>query len=127
MIKYRGFSFIIAGCDVTIYRRLAAVAAWLSLGFIAFATLSPIGVRPHVAGVGLEHIAAFAVTGVLFALAYPRHSVVVAILVLGSAAVLELSQLFTPDRHARFSDLLVKLAGGSLGIVLARFWDRPPE
>ncbi|WP_424627902.1 VanZ family protein [Bradyrhizobium sp. SYSU BS000235] len=110
---------------MTIYRRLAATAAWLSLGFIAFATLSPLGVRPHVAGVGFEHVAAFAVTGVLFALAYPRHSLIVAILVLGSATILELSQLLTPDRHARFSDLLVKLAGGSIGIAVARFWDRP--
>lgn len=110
---------------MTIYRRLAAVAAWLSLTFIAFATLSPIGIRPHVAGVGVEHIAAFAVTGVLFALAYPRHALIVIMLVLGSAIVLELSQLLTPDRHARFSDLLVKLAGGSIGIMIGRFWDRP--
>lgn len=115
------------GGDVTIYRRLAAVAAWLSLILIAFATLSPIDVRPHVAGVGFEHIAAFAITGVLFALAYPRHSLIVAMLVLGSAVVLELSQLLTPDRHARFSDLLIKLAGGSIGIAAARLWDRPPN
>lgn len=115
------------GGDVTIYRRLAAVAAWLSLILIAFATLSPIGARPHVAGVGFEHIAAFAITGVLFALAYPRHSLIVAMLVLGSAVVLELSQLLTPDRHARFSDLLIKLAGGSIGIAAARLWDRPPN
>jgi len=112
---------------VTIYRRLAAVAAWLSLIFIAYATLSPIGDRPHVAGVGFEHIAAFAVTGVLFALAYPRHLLIVVMLVLGSAVVLELSQLLTPDRHARLSDLLMKLAGGSIGIVAARFWDRRPN
>lgn len=112
---------------MTIYRRLAAVAAWLSLIFIAYATLSPIGDRPHVAGVGFEHIAAFAVTGVLFALAYPRHLLIVVMLVLGSAVVLELSQLLTPDRHARLSDLLMKLAGGSIGIVAARFWDRRPN
>lgn len=116
--------FINPGRDVSMYRRLAAVAAWFSLVFIAFATLSPIGDRPHVAGVGFEHIAAFAIAGVLFALAYPRHSVAVAVLVLGSAIVLELSQLLTPDRHARISDLLVKLAGGSLGILAARFWDK---
>jgi glycopeptide antibiotics resistance protein len=109
---------------VIIYRRLAAIAAWLSLILIASATLSPIGVRPHVAGIGFEHIGAFAVTGLLFALAYPRHLLIVAVLVFGSAIFLELSQLLTPDRHARISDLLVKLAGGSIGIVAARFWDR---
>jgi hypothetical protein len=112
---------------VTIYRRLAAVGAWLSLGFIAYATLSPLAVRPHVASVGFEHIGAFAVTGLLFAVAYPRHSLTVAILVFGSAIILEFSQLLTPDRHARFSDLLIKLAGGSIGILTARFWDRPPD
>lgn len=110
---------------MTFYRRLAAVAAWSCLGFITFATLSPLGVRPHVAGVGFEHIGAFAVTGLLFALAYPRHSLIVVILVFGSAVLLELSQLLTPDRHARLSDLLVKFAGGSIGIVAARVWDRP--
>jgi VanZ family protein len=37
---------------------------------------------------------------------------------------LEALQLFVPGRHARVSDLVVKLAGGSIGIIAARFWDQ---
>jgi VanZ family protein len=106
------------------YRRFIAIAAWMSLGFIAFSTMSPAGLRPQIASVGFEHVAAFAVVGVLFAIAYPRRLLPIVALVLGSAIVLELVQLLTPDRHARLSDLLVKLGGGSIGIAVARFWDR---
>ena len=62
------------------YHKLVATAAWLSLAFIAFATLSPIGLRPQVGGPGFEHLAAFAVTGLLFGLAYPRSLVPVIVL-----------------------------------------------
>ena len=109
---------------MTMYRRVVAIAAWSSLAFIVFSTLSPVGLRPQVASVGFEHLAAFAVMGLLFAVAYPRHLVPIVTLVLGSAAILELFQFITPDRHARFSDMLVKLAGGSIGIVVARAWDK---
>jgi hypothetical protein len=106
------------------YHKLVATAAWLSLAFIVFATLSPIDLRPQVAGVGLERFGAFAVTGVLFGLAYPRRLAFVIVLVLCGACTLELVQLITPDRHGRLPDLFVKLAGGSAGILIAQFWNR---
>lgn len=111
-------------CDAVMYHKFVATAAWLSLAFIAYATLSPIGLRPHVGGPGFEHLAAFAVTGLLFGLAYPRALVPVIVLVLCSACILEVLQLFVPGRHARVSDLVVKLAGGGIGIIAARFWDQ---
>lgn len=107
------------------FHKLVSIAAWSSLAFIAFSTLSPADLRPQITGVGFEHLAAFALTGLLFGLAYPRHFVLVLTLVLASASILELLQLITPDRHARLPDLLVKMAGGSIGIVVARFWNRP--
>jgi VanZ family protein len=88
--------------------------------FITFATLYPIGLRPHVADIGYEHVAAFVAAGLLFALAYPRHMILVIALVLGSAILLEILQLVTPDRHGRVLDLALKLLGGSIGIVIAR-------
>ena len=106
------------------YHKLVAIAAWLSLAFIVFATLSPIGLRPQVAGVGLERFAAFAVTGLLFGLAYPRRLGLVVALVLCGACILEISQLITPDRHGRLPDLFIKMAGGSAGILVAQFWNR---
>jgi hypothetical protein len=52
--------------------KLLAIAAWASLAFIAYPTLSPIQARPKISSADLEHIVAFAVTGLLFYLAYCR-------------------------------------------------------
>jgi len=68
----------------------------------------------------LEHLAAFAVFGALFCLAYPRRIATVLILVIGSAVLLEVLQLLTPDRHARTLDALQKIAGGAAGVFAGR-------
>jgi len=50
-------------------RRLVAIAAWACLTFIAYATLSPIDARPTLArSAAFEHVAAFSLLGVFFAL-----------------------------------------------------------
>ena len=104
------------------FRTLTAVAAWLSLAFIAYATLSPLNERPEISGLfsHFDHYFAYAVAGGLFAYAYPRQTLFVCIIVFGSAILLELAQLLTPDRHARVLDALRKLIGGVLGIAFAR-------
>jgi VanZ family protein len=100
-------------------QKFVAAAPWLLLGFIIYATLSPIAARPTLlAPVGFEHFAAFAALAVLFCMAYPRQIALVCALVFGSAALLEIAQLLTPDRHARLTDALQKLAGGAFGIVV---------
>jgi VanZ family protein len=100
--------------------KLLAIAAWVSLAFIAYATLSPIQARPIVANPDLEHVAAFAVVGSLFCLAYPGRIILVCLIVLGGAVLLEYSQTLTPDRHGTVVDALEKVAGGALGICGAR-------
>jgi hypothetical protein len=101
--------------------RLIAVAAWTLLGFIAYATVSPIQNRPILfTSPNFERVAAFAVLGVLFCLAYPRRIVFVCLIVLGSAMLLELAQLLTPDRHGRIEDAIIKSLGGAIGIVAGR-------
>jgi VanZ family protein len=65
----------------------------------------------------LEHFGAYAVLGFLFRLAYPRHIAFVCVLVFGSAVILELLQIFIPDRDARVLDAIEKLAGGAAGIL----------
>ncbi|MFZ0762469.1 VanZ family protein [Bradyrhizobium sp.] len=97
-------------------QKVAVVVAWLVLAFIAFVTLSPIGERPSVASPHLEHFAAFALTGLAFALAYPNRIWLVVGIVAGAAFGLETLQLLTPDRHARAADALVKSLGGISGI-----------
>jgi VanZ family protein len=110
-------------------RKLIAFAAWMLLAFIAYATLSPIQARPTVTTPNIEHVAAFAVMGVLFCLAYPKKLILVCFIVLGSAVLLEYLQTLTPDRHGTVLDALEKLAGGVLGIFATRvapyFW--PPS
>jgi VanZ family protein len=101
--------------------KFITVLAWALLAFIAFATLSPIQDRPTLpTSSDFEHLAAFAVLGVLFCLAYPRHAILAAIIVLGGAALLESLQLLTPDRHGRLVDVVAKMAGGGLGIAAGR-------
>ena len=105
-------------------RRITIAAAWIALAFIAYATLSPLNERPELASFNLfshfDHYLAYAIVGGLFGLAYPRATALVCALVFGSAVLLELAQLFTPDRHARVADAVRKIIGGAIGIAFAR-------
>jgi VanZ family protein len=97
------------------------VAASILWGLVAYANLSPLGVRPTVAAQStFEHTAAFAALGLAFSLAYPRHAWLAAAIVVGSAALLELLQLYTPDRHARWLDVFEKTSGGCIGLAAGR-------
>jgi VanZ family protein len=100
----------------TMIQRVCIIAGWLALAFIVYATLSPIGARPVVAGLQFEHFAAFGLLGLAFGLAYPNRLFLVVAIVVGSAVSLEALQLLTPDRHGRILDALVKAAGGICGI-----------
>src|SRR4030081_1598927 len=99
--------------------KLTAVAGWAWLAFIICATVSPLHDRPTLSSsADLEHIGAFSVLGGLFCVAYPRHTVLVCLIVLGSATLLEV--LVTPDRHGRFVDGIQKIVGGAGGITAGR-------
>ena len=86
------------------------VGAWAFLLFIVFATLSPFHLRPSLTStepadiVMLERVGAFAVLGALFLTSYPRRFALVAFIVFGAPIILELAQVFVPDRHARLID-----------------------
>lgn len=66
---------------------------------------------PHV-----ERFIAFAIAGGLFAVAYPRHILFGALIVLSAAVIFELLQLLEPSRHGRLFDAGVKIAGGMAGL-----------
>ena len=103
------------------FEKLTTIAAWTLLALIAFATLSPIRDRPTLAtSPAVEHLAAFALLGMLFCIAYRGQFALVCLIVTGSAVLLELAQLLTPDRHGRVEDALEKIAGGAAGIVIGR-------
>jgi hypothetical protein len=114
--------------------KLIKMAAWASIIFIAYATLTHVGfvyaiyhgLAPILMGPGmktyahLEHIVAFTIVGSLFSFAYPRHTIFVCGVIFGGAALLEILQTLTPDRHGTLIDALEKMAGGAAGIMLAR-------
>jgi VanZ family protein len=107
--------------------KFIGVAAWMLLAFITYATISPIQDRPTLSvSPDFERLAAFVVLGALFCLAYPRRFVFVCLVVLGSAALLEIAQQLTPDRHGRILDAIIKMTGGALGIAAGlatlHFW-----
>ena len=97
-------------------RKIIKIIAWASLAFIVFATLSPIGLRPHLAGPNVERFGAFALAGLLFGLAYPKRLWLVLAFILGSAVGLEVLQHLTPDRHGEVRDAIIKCVGGTFGV-----------
>ncbi|NEW91494.1 hypothetical protein [Rhodopseudomonas sp. BR0M22] len=101
------------------------IVAWLCLAGIAFATLSPIGLRPTTGlSPSIERFGAFALVGALFAAAYPRYILFAALIVLGAAALFELLQVLEPSRHGRLFDASVKLAGGTCGLAAGLIFAR---
>jgi VanZ family protein len=114
--------------------RLIVAAAWVVIIAIAYATLTGIGfvysiyfkLAPLLRGpemrtyVHFQHVIAFALLGVLFTFAYPKRTLLVGCIVLGGAALLEIAQTLTPDRHGTLIDALEKIAGGAVGILIAK-------
>jgi VanZ like family len=118
----------------TRFTRLAMAAAWIAVIAIAYATLTHVGfvyaiyfklspflMRPAMQTYAhFEHVIAFAILGALFGFAYPRRLILVCGIVFGAAALLEILQTMTPDRHGTLIDALEKMAGGAAGILFAR-------
>jgi VanZ family protein len=112
----------------------ARATAWLVVAAIAYATLTHVGfvytvyfkLAPIMGHADMqtyahfEHVLAFALFGVMFAAAYPGRIFLVILVVVGGAASLEFMQTLTPDRHGTLSDAVEKMAGGIVGILLAR-------
>ena len=99
---------------------------WLTLGFIAFVTLSPIGDRPVTPfGANEERFAAFFAVSLLLMMAYPARRLTWFVLLVVGAGLLEASQNIVPGRHGRLHDFEFKtlgiLCGGALGVLLERF------
>ena len=91
------------------------VLALLGLAGITYATLCPIGMRPHLASADEERFGAYFVLGLLLAFAAPRRRWTVTVFVVAVAIGLEAGQLLIPGRDARVHDALVKAVGGGLG------------
>jgi hypothetical protein len=91
---------------------LIKIPAWASLFFIAYATL--------LISSSVEHLAAFAVFGALFCLAYLQRIPAVLIFVVGSAALPEVLSCLLRIAHARILDAFQKIVGAVLGVFAGR-------
>ena len=103
--------------------RIFKLAAWLALAAVIFATASPIGLRPHdMLPVNVDRALAFTVMTALFVMAYPRHWLPVAALLIAGAFGIEMLQLLSPTRHSHLFDANIKAAGAAIGVVIGRAW-----
>jgi VanZ family protein len=100
----------------------ALIGAWCGCLAVAILSLVPGEYRPHVPGLShkIEHVLAYLVLGALTAVA-ARHRLNPYLLTLGLVAyagVLELGQLFIPNRDASLEDFAASAAGAIIGISL---------
>jgi VanZ family protein len=104
--------------------KIARIAAWLLIAAIVVMTLGPPTVRP-VSGFNrsLEHVAAFALLGLAFGLAYPSRRLLLAVIGIAAAALMETLQQMVPGRHAYFSDFVINAGGACAGLVVAVVFD----
>jgi VanZ family protein len=96
------------------------IIAWLLAAAVAFATLGPAQFRPHSDfGQDGEHMFAFILVGLAFAIAYSRHRPIAAVICVVMTGILELLQLVMPGRHARLEDFVVDALAALAGFALA--------
>ena len=122
-------SFVVNRSGLSVYivemsRKPFIAVASACLAFIVYATLCPIHDRPHFWGLhesyrvaALERLIAFLALGFVARFAIPRWRSV--LLVLAAAIGLEVLQKLVPHRDPRLIDAAVKIAGGTIGIILA--------
>jgi len=101
---------------------LSRLAGWMAVAVIAILSLVPGRARPHVlASSHAEHLAAYFIAAALLTLGYPlrRDAAMIAMLLPIYAALLELLQLWVPDRMARPNDVVAGTLGAWSGIACA--------
>ncbi|HEV7256162.1 MAG TPA: hypothetical protein VGN82_00145 [Bosea sp. (in: a-proteobacteria)] len=110
----------------TTLRRIAAVLGWSAVLAIAFATLAPIGSRPHVSATGpdVERFLAFLLLSGTLSLAYPKRFGLILVLTIGLVIGLEAAQSLEPTRHGRPHDAVIKIFGAVAGVALGILADR---
>jgi VanZ family protein len=94
-------------------------AAWLLAAVILLWTWGPVRLRPQFGHPQLERFSAFFALGLAMALVYPERRRWVAAGVVVAAVLLEVGQMLFPGRDAGLRDVLAKMAGGVLGVLLA--------
>jgi hypothetical protein len=101
------------------FRTIALVIGWITLIFIAAASLPPLRLRPHLGVSGdIERGIAFIILGLAFSVACPRWPLLVGAILVGFAGSIELLQALVADVHQHAEDLIVKSFGVVGGVAL---------
>ena len=105
------------------------LASWLALAAIVILSTVPGSLRPHTDAPGyVEHVAAYLITGFLFASAYPGHTAALAAVLLAAlVGILELAQSWIPGRSPGVTDFIASARGAGAGVLLGsclHLWTR---
>jgi VanZ family protein len=105
------------------FRPAALLRVASTIGFLAIVTASvvPGRLRPHLTESGqLEHFIAYLCTALLFALwiRRRRYYALVGAALLTCAAIVEVLQLWIPDRHSQAMDFFASGAGTFMGLAI---------
>ena len=104
-------------------RKATRMFAWSLAGAIVVLSVVPAQLRPETQlPHKFEHFVIFALTGTAFGLSYDPKRGLLALQLVIFAAIVEITQLFVPGRHARFSDFLIDaiaIAVGSIAPAIA--------
>lgn len=101
----------------TIALRVAGIAFLLLLAVV---TLGPVADRPQTGYPVLDRAFAYFVLALLLRLGFRVQTRFLALALMLGIIGLELAQAFRPDRDARALDVLEKIAGALLGLVVAK-------
>ena len=106
-------------------RRLSQIAASLLVIGISLVSLVPPSLRP-VTGTphNFEHLAIFLLTGIAFAIGYPRRHFRQSIGLVIFSGLIEIMQLWVPGRHARLSDFIVDASAACIGVATSCVTER---
>jgi VanZ family protein len=106
---------------------LLRYAGFAPVALLAFLSLAPSYLRPHLLPIGLgqlEHLGAYATVSLLLAIAYRKARAVIVIISIGlpaCAALFEIAQIWLPGRDPKFSDFAASALGTWIG---AWSWQR---
>ena len=116
---------VLAGAVPAPLRSAARLLFWLTLAYVAFVTLSPIGDRPVTPfGPQAERFSAFLVVSALLMVGYPTHRLRCFWALAAVAALLEAGQNLVGGRHGRVIDFDVKVCGAAAGAAAALVLER---
>jgi hypothetical protein len=116
------FSVSFPGCVIPLWTIRSI--AWMAVLALVVLSVVPGDVRPNVMGdKHLEHLAAYVITGILFALGYSQLRLIVffGVLLTICAAMLEIAQLAIIGRTSSVSDFLASSVGAWIGLAVGYF------